>query len=342
MDHVAIDLGSKESQICVRASDGRLLEEGRRPTLGLGKYLSGRPASRVVLETCAEAFSVAEAARAAGHEVRIVPASLVRALGVGARGLKTDERDARALSQMSCRMEDLPSVHLPSKESRERKALCGMKEALTEARTKLVNSVRGWMRSQGLGGPRGGALVTFNRRIRERLKVKEVVAPSYVERQLAAIEQLSIQIVAGTKELEALAKADPTCRRLMTAPGVGPATSIRFLAAVDDVSRFPNARVLESYLGLVPGENSSSERRRLTSITKAGATKVRWVLVQAAWAAWRHRKLDPLVVWAQRVGERRGRRIAIVALSRRLAGVLYALLRDGSTYDAHHLARISS
>ena len=73
MDHVAIDLGAKKSQICLRGADGRILEEKRLPTSDLETYLAGRPTSRVVVETCAEAFCVADAARKLGHETRVVP-----------------------------------------------------------------------------------------------------------------------------------------------------------------------------------------------------------------------------------------------------------------------------
>src|SRR5262252_5548493 len=99
MQHVAIDLGGKESQICVRSSDGSVIEECRKPTAALGRYLERQPRSRVVIETCAEGFATADLAIRLGHEVRVVPAALVRALGVGARGLKNDQRDARALSE---------------------------------------------------------------------------------------------------------------------------------------------------------------------------------------------------------------------------------------------------
>ena len=170
MDHVAIDLGGRESQICVRSSEGEILEEDRRGTRSLGKYLARRPPSRVVMETCGEAFAVAEEARAAGHEVVVVPAMLVRSLGVGHRGIKTDVRDARNLSEASCRMGKLPAVHVPSRESRQRKAMCSMREALIEVRTKLVNAVRGWTRSQGLGTVRSGAPTTFSTRVRELAK----------------------------------------------------------------------------------------------------------------------------------------------------------------------------
>src|SRR5256885_6139377 len=122
MEHIAIDLGGRESQICVRAADGQVVEEKRCATKGLKKYLASRPKSRVIVETCSEAFGVADIAVAAGHEVRVVPATLVRVLGVGARGTKTDRRDAQILSEVSCRIE-LPSVHVPAQESRRKNSM---------------------------------------------------------------------------------------------------------------------------------------------------------------------------------------------------------------------------
>ena len=119
MEHVEIDIGGKESQICVRGSGGAIVLERRHRTAELGEFFSKREPSVVVLETCAEAFELAELARSANHEVRVVSATLVKALGIGSRGVKTDVRDARLLSEASCRM-DLPSVHVPARQSRER------------------------------------------------------------------------------------------------------------------------------------------------------------------------------------------------------------------------------
>jgi transposase len=340
MDHVAIDLGGRESQICVRSSEGQIVEEDRRATRSLGRYLAGRPRSRVVMETCAEAFAVAEQAREAGHEVVVVPGMLVRSLGVGHRGIKTDVRDARNLSEASCRMGRLPGVHVPSKESRERKAMCSIRESLIEVRTKLVNAVRGWSRSQGLGTIRSGAPTTFPSRARELAKNRSKEIPPYVERALTSLEHLTRHIVDADDELEEIAKTDATCKLLMTAPGVGPVSAVRFAAAVDRVDRFPDAHRLQSYIGLTPGEKSSSDKKQRTGLTKAGAIKVRWVFIQAAWAARRHYKDDPVVQWSMEVEKRRGKRVAVAALARRLIGILYAMWRDQRPYDRQHRARL--
>jgi transposase len=112
-----------------------------------------------------------------------------------------------------------------------------------------------------------------------------------------------------------------------------PSTSVRFVAALDEIGRFSGAHAVESYLGLVPGENSSAERQRRTGITKAGSTALRWCLVQAAWAARRTRRKDPMHRWADAVEKRRGTRVAILALARKLAGILYAMWRDETVYE---------
>src|ERR1700687_1578654 len=167
MDHVAIDLGGRESQICIRNASGAIIKEQRVLTKNLKTFCEKLEPSRIVLETCSEAFAVAVAAKEAGHDVRVVAATLVKALGVGERRVKTDQRHARNLSEASVRME-LRSVHVPTPASREVKSACGMREAAVQARTALINNVRGWLRGEILS-VRTGAVETFPKRVRETL-----------------------------------------------------------------------------------------------------------------------------------------------------------------------------
>jgi transposase len=329
MEHCAIDLGGRKSQVCVRSPNGDLLFEGPYDTHSLPDFLRGIPPSRVIVETAAESFRIADVAKAAGHEVRVVPATLVRSLGVGARKTKTDQKDARVLSEVSCRI-DLPSVHIPSARSREWKTICGMHDALVTARSKLINNLRGWVRGQGLRLRKGQA-ETFAKRMTALGPL-----PDYVAAQVQALTELTERIRLSEKRIETLAANDELCARLMTVPGVGPSTAVRFVAAIDDITRFASAHKVESYLGLVPGEFSSSDHQQRLSITKAGPTSVRWVLCQAAWALQircRRVAARPLQLWAAEIEKRRGRRVATIALARKLAGILYALWRDGTTYQ---------
>ena len=118
--------------------------------------------------------------------------------------------------------------------------------------------------------------------------------------------------------------------------------------AIDDTQRFRRAHEVEAYLGLVLKELSSGESQRRGRITKPGNTRMRWVLVQAAVSILRLR--DPRTAalrrWATGIAARRGKKIAVVALARRLAGLLYAMLRDGTTYTPrggpHHAAEAAT
>jgi transposase len=175
--------------------------------------------------------------------------------------------------------------------------------------------------------------------VRQTLLADVEGLPAHLERVLVVLETLREQIAAADAELKAVAAEDTRMRRLMTVPGVGPVTSVRFVAALDDVDRFPNAASVASYLGLIPGEKTTGFRTRRTKITRAGAPQVRWALGQAAWSLYRHRPNDPMVQWAKQIATRRGALVAITALARKIAHVLYALWKHETTYDPARGAR---
>jgi transposase len=337
MNHVAIDLGARKSQFCVRSASGQVLTEAKIDTRALRGFLGQLEKSRVVLETCSEAFTIAGYASSAGHEVNVVPATLARSLGVGQRGVKTDKRDAQNLSMASCRMETLPSVHVPSAVARERRALLTHRGSLVAARTMLVNSVKGWARGRLLT-IRGGSTSSFPQRMRDAALAEPEGLPSYIERTLSMLEALNEQIKQADAELSELAEADEVCRRLMTMPGVGPVTAMNFRASIDDVKRFRNPHAVQSFLGLTPGENSTGVTRveNRLGLTKAGPSKVRTALVQAAWCAYRTRPTEPMVQWARKLAEKKKVQVAICALARKMSGILYAMWRDGTDYSPVH------
>jgi transposase len=331
VNHAAIDLGSKESQVCVRQADGTVILEKKHATRRLGELMATWPPSRVIVETSSEAFRIADQAKAAGHEVRVVPSTLAKQLGVGERGMKTDERDARKLSEVSCRI-DLPTVHVPSQEAREQRDLIRSREALIETRTKLVNRVRGWIRTQ-LGKVRARGTTTLPERVRLFASQHQMTLPLHIELVLNSIDSITQQLRELDRAVKTIARSNPICQRLMSIPGIGPVSAVTFVATIDDPTRFARAHRVASYLGLAPGENSSSERQQRTGITKAGSSSMRRTLIQAAWVAFRQRPDDPMVRWAHRLSERRGKAIAVVALARKMSGVMYALWRDRTHYQ---------
>jgi transposase len=141
----------------------------------------------------------------------------------------------------------------------------------------------------------------------------------------AAIDELDTRLAA-------IARQDAVVERLQTVPGVGPVVALSFRAFVDDIARFAQAGQVSAAVGLVPCENSSGERQQRGHISKAGPSEVRSLLVQAAWACWRTTRSAHLRAWAEQLAARRGKRIAVVALARRLSRILFAIWRDGTVF----------
>jgi transposase len=212
------------------------------------------------------------------------------------------------------------------------RALLVVRDNLVRTRIRQVQVLRALTRREGLR-VRSGKTTTFEARLRE-LELPEwlqgIVAPVVV-----AMDEVNRQLAVVDRGLVEVAGRDPVVQRLDTVPGVGPVTAIAYVATLDQVERFAGPHQVECYLGLVPREWSSGEQQRKGRITKAGSSRVRWLLVEAAWSILRSRKAHSQVLreWAERIAVRRGRRTAVVAMARRLAGILYAMWRDGTEYD---------
>jgi transposase len=246
--------------------------------------------------------------------------------------VKTDQRDARKLSEVSTRI-DLPSVHVPSEKSRERKALCNSRSSLLATRTQLINYVRGRLRARAVVLTKRNP-ETFPAQVRQILLKQPDGLPQHIERVLTVLDSLNVQLKEADRELLAIAEQDPLCQRLMSVPGVGPVIAVRFVAVVDQPQRFASAHQVMSYLGLTPGENSSSMRTQRTGITKAGASDLRFALVQGCWSMMRSKPSEPMVQWALGIAARRNKQIAVVALARKLVGILWVMWCDGTDYDS--------
>ena len=154
------------------------------------------------------------------------------------------------------------------------------------------------------------------------------------------MRHLNRQLAYADETIERVATHDERGQRLRTVPSVGPVTAAAFVATIDDVQRFRHAHQLEAYLGLVPRECSSGDTQRRGPITKAGSSRTRWLLIQAAVSILRRRppEAEALRIWALHIAARRGKHVAVVALARRLAGILYALLRDGTVFRSRRSA----
>jgi transposase len=222
-------------------------------------------------------------------------------------------------------------AHLLTPERRELRKLLNVRRYLVEARAQAVTTARGLARESGIKLANCDS-ANFASHVRKRMTTEPQL--QVVEPLLMTLDVLTEQLANVEVELARLLAAEPTIQKLCTVPGVGPIVAAVFVSVVDDAKRFHRAHQLESYLGLVPGENTTGGKRRIGAITKKGNPYLRSMLVQASWSLARTASADdPLRVWFEAIAERRGKRIAVVALARKLAGVLWALWRKDTVYD---------
>ena len=336
MEHSAIDLHKKDSQIRIVTAAGEVIDR-RVPTRreALTRLFGDRPRTRILIEASTESEWVARHLEDLGHEVVVADPNYAGMYGTRTRRIKTDERDVAALTD-ACVRRTYRAIHRRSPARRAVQADLVVRDALVQTRNRAVSLTRALTRGEGLR-IRSGASHTFLARLQavdKSATLERTLAP--MRGMLALLDE---ELERIDSELTSRAQADTEIARLMTVPGVGPITATAFVSALDDVARFPTAGQLTSYVGLVPREYSSGERARRGRVVRSAQPRVQRLLIQAAWCLWRSKRPDGAVLraWTDRVAHRRGKRVAVIALARRLARILFALWRDETVYDARRI-----
>jgi transposase len=339
MRSVALDLGTKKIAYC-EVKNGAVVARRMVPQLAALSDLLGPGTERacVAIEACREAWHIHDELVAWGHEVLIVDTTRVKMLGIGRHGRKTDRIDAEVLAR-AVEAGLIPRAHMLSPARRELRMQLSVRRALVETRGQYVTTLRGLLRAKGhrVAKCEPGLFSVHFREAKFDDEVIALCAPL-----LAVLATLEVELAKNEHVVQTLAEADGITRFLMTAPGVALIVAAMFISVVDEPGRFKKAHQLESYLGLVPSEDSSGGKRRIGSISKQGNRYLRSLLLQSAWSILRLRDTsDPLKAWGDALAARRGKSVAAVALARRLAGVLWAMWRDGTVYDAQQVGRAS-
>ena len=336
MMYGAIDLHARYSQIRIVDEAGRVQREQRVVTSAdrLIKAFEGHGAMRILLETGTESEWVAQALEGAGHAVIVADPNYAPMYGEIRRKVKTDRRDVAALCEAN-RHGWYRATHRVAAPQRALRQQLRSRRQLVAMRSGAISVVRALLRQHGYRLASGSAAHVPAR-------LAQLALPAELSETLAPlrriVEAVTAELVGVDARLQTAGAADPVVQRLQSVPGVGPVVALTFRAFVDDVTRFDSAAQVSAAIGLVPHEDSSAERRHRGHITKAGPRELRSLLVQAAWACWRSHGSASLRAWVERLAARRGRRIAVVALARRLSRILFAVWRDGSVFDAATLA----
>lgn len=334
MEYGAIDLHTRRSQIRIVREDGTVILDRRIDTAraDLTGLFGGRPRMRILIESSTESEWVGQHLEMLGHEVVVADPNYAPMYGSRSRKVKTDKRDVAALAEAN-RTGVFRRAHRASAGARELRQTMRVRQHLVQMRGRTISLLRALLRRDGLRLASGSAegLLTRLDRLTIPTPLTTVIAPLR-----ALLTEVHALLAAREEEIETRAVTDPTTQRLMTAPGVGPVVALTFQAVLDDPARFGGqAARASAFLGLVPSEDSSAERHHKGHITKTGPKDLRALLVQASWAIWRGRRAAgaDLRTWAHARAARRGRRIAVVALARRLSRILYAMWRDHTDFE---------
>jgi transposase len=331
MRSVALDLGKKVIAYCEVKDDAvvRRMMVGSLATL---EPLLGpeQQAARVAIEACREAWFVHRTLTEWGNEVLLVDTTRSREIGIGNHRRKNDRIDAEVLAR-AVERGGIPLAHVLSPQRQELRRQLSVRRALIETRTQYVTTIRGIGREFGSQLPACDA-EDFAARMRQKRLPAELA--TIIDPLVTLLETLEVQLFTVEQRLAALSAEEPVIAQLTTTPGVGRIVAASFVSVIDDAHRFRSAHQVESYLGLVPSEDSSGGKVRLGAISKKGNSYLRALLVQSAWIILRSpNRIDPLHQWAKATAQRRGKRIAVVAVARKLAGLLWAMWRDGTVYD---------
>jgi transposase len=268
-----------------------------------------------------------------GFELWIGDAAEIRTKRV--RKQKTDRQDAQLILRLL--LEDrFPRVWVPSPENRDLRQLLWHRHRMVQARTRIMNQLQAVALNEGLRCKKK----LWREAGREQLDSFKLAPWASRRRRdlLELLDRLSPTIAELTQAIEQEVEKRPEAQRLQTHPGVGFLTALAFVLIIGRAERFQCGKQIASYLGLVPSEESSGDRRRLGHITKQGSSLLRFLLVEAAQVTVRS---DP--EWRSRyfhLAMRRGRKIAKVAMARRLAVRLYWMWRKG--WDYQQLTKFSS
>ena len=335
MKHYAgLDLSMETTQVCIVDEKGRKLvsEKVESTPEALAAMLERyRPIERAVIETGRMSPAICLGLRDLGVSVVCIDARQAHQSLKAMKANKTDPHDAAGLAQLA-RTGFYKEVHVKSPAAHGVRSVITARSHLVEARVRLDNMIRGLCATFGYR-PGAGQGKAFLERIMQAAHIPGL--GDAIASLLSVRAELVEQIKEMDRRLRIIASQSQACEILMTIPGVGVQTSAAFAAAVDEAGRFRQSRNAGAYFGLVPRRHQSGELDWTGRITKQGDSMVRKLLYEAANSILtRSRETFALKTWAIKIAKRRGLKKARVALARRLAVIMHAMLRDGTLFQA--------
>ena len=335
---LGIDLGKNSCSVVGLDRCGRVIlrrRMQRKSIVVLGARLSP---CVIAMEACCGAHHLGRLLLAQGHTVRLMSPEYVRPY---VKAQKNDDRDAEAIAEAATRP-TMRFVALKSEEQLDMQTLHRVRDRAVGERTSLMNQLRAILLERGVIVPQGRA--KLRHRVAELLRQGTEQLSSrirlLIEDMLAAWQRLDERIAAFDAEFATEAKRNESACRLTSIPGIGALNATALVAAVGDAETFARGRNLAAWLGLVPRQATTGGKPRLLGITKRGNKYLRKMLIQGARAALPtlSRSNTRLGQWLRGLLARAHSNTVVVALAAKMARIVWALLRYGTTFEPRAIA----
>jgi len=291
----------------------------------------------VVVEVCGIIGWVYDLVRSLGVEIKVANTNDERWRKRRIKR-KTDRKDALKLARMTA-MNELPEVYIPELMVREKRALINYRQSVSGRVTQVKNSIRSILERQALSLPAGknGWSQKNVAYLRSLARSGKDVGVDQMWRfelatELALLENLTDALAGVVEKLDQLNAKDRRVKLLQTVPGVGPRLAEAVAAYIDDPHRFKNGKQVGCYFGLTPRQYQSGTMDRHGRISKDGNGLVRSLLVEVCWLAQRWNPWVRQCYEQTARGSKTRKKIAIVAVGRRLLVRMWAMLRDGTAW----------
>ena len=329
-----IDLAKNVFQVHgVSAGDEVVVQRQLRRGQVLGFFAKQAP-TLIGMEACGSAHYWGRELTKLGHEIKLMPASYVKAY---VKRNKNDARDAEACCEAVSRP-TMSFVPIKTVEQQAARAIHRARDLMVRQRTQLANAMRGLLYEMGETGAKGAAGIAG---LVARIEAGEAAIPEALLGSLKGLARqwraLHDEIDQLDKQIQAQVRRDPIARRLMKVPGVGPISAHAVIAAIGDGRQFASARDFAAWVGLTRRNYDTGGKAKLTGhISKAGDKSLRRLLVlgASAWVRQVRAKPDKGSAWVHGVLARRPVKVAVVAQAAKTARIIWALLSSGQDYRA--------
>jgi transposase len=296
------------------------------------------PSCLIGMEACVGAHHLSRKLKALGHDARLMPAKYVRPYS---KGQKNDFRDAEAIGE-AVQRPTMKFVATKTADQLDLQALHRVRERLVSQRTGVINQIRAFLLERGVAVRQG---LRFLRAELPRIlgmppEVLSLRMVRVIEDLAGDWRRLDERVESLSDEIEAVARKDAGCERLMSVPGIGPIISSATVAAIGTGDVFSKGRDFAAWLGLVPKQISTGDRTILGKISKRGNRYLRVLFVQAAWVvlikpkSWERHGLKH---WIEAAKKRLHRNVLAIALANKLARIAWSVLAHGRNFEARKI-----